>query len=369
MKAATVFYALVFSLLTLSCDNSKVDVIAPTQGTVPVIATEAKSRSVTKSIHSIGTLAPSSFVEIKPQVSGTLTKVIAKEGEWVQEGTFLFEIDPTRYEIQLQEAHAQLSMDRAVLEAVEKKLARFSVLSEKELISKTEIEELIAQREKLASTVEIDLAKLKKCQLELDDCFINSPIEGFVGRIEVHRGQFINNDPTNSLTTITKIDPLFVQFSITESEFLQIPENLQEVLIESLSNRTGEAGELSQAFVSFLSHTFEHKTGLMFVRAKLENSKLKWRPGMAVGIHIPVAIILNAVVIPQKAVRYNQTGPYVYVVENDNRVSVRQILLGDEVDQEVMVLEGLSEKELIILEGHLRLIPGTLVEVKNDQPL
>jgi len=117
--------------------------------------------------------------------------------------------------------------------------------------------------------------------------------------------------------------------------------------------------------ITFLDNHFDSKTGLLLIRGKVSNAEQTLRPGQSVRVRVPLAVVENAKLIPQKAIRYNQQGPYVYVVTEDNTVALRQLILGDEQGSDQIVLEGVDPIEQIIIDGHLRLSPGAKVELKS----
>lgn len=345
-------------LLLTSCAN---DTPPPeTAPAIPVIATKPNVQDITVYVDSIGTLLPSIFMEIRPQTNGTLSKVLISEGQYVQEGTPLFIIDPQPYNILVQEAQAQLAMDRAILDAAQKKLARFKQLAQKDLIPQTEWDELEAEAARCQAKIDLDIASLEATQLNLDRCTIKSPIQGRIGRLDAHPGLLVAAGQPDPLVTISKMDPLLIEFTVTEKEYPKIPQTQLPIEIQSLCNE----GSCKEGTVTFLDNQFQTETGLLLIRGTVPNPKHEMRPGQSVQVRLPVALITMAQLIPQKAVRYNQNGPYVYVVKADMTVEQRQITTGEERGLDLIVLQGLDPSETIILDGHLRLSPGTKVEIK-----
>lgn len=278
----------------------------------------------------------------------------------MRQETPLFFIDSRIYASKVQEAEAQLAIDRANLKAAQKKYTRFHSLAEKDLIAQTEWDDLEAQTEKTQAGVSMDEARLANARLDLEKCTVRSPIDGRVGKIDVHVGHLIEGSGS-TLTTVAQMDPLVVEFAVTEKEFPQFP---KEQIPFEMSTLCSE-GTCRSGKVTFVDNAFDSKTGLIVIRGKVENPDYSIRPGQSVRVKLPLSVIPGAVIIPQKAIRYNQTGPYIYVVKDDNTVEVRQITLGLEQGLDQQVLEGLKPEERIILEGHLRLSPGAKVEVQS----
>lgn len=347
-------------LILAGCDWAKEAPAAESTPAIPVIATKPTMQDLTVYVDSIGTLLPSIFMEIRPQTNGTLSKVLVTEGQYVEEGTPLFLIDTKPYEIKVQEAQAQLAMDRAILDAAQKKLARFKQLAQKDLISQTEWDELEAEADRSKAKIDLDIASLESAKLDLEHCTLKSPVQGRIGRLDAHPGLLVAAGQADPLVTICKMDPLIIEFTVTEKEYPKIPQTLLPVEIQSLCN----SGTCNQGTVTFLDNHFQTDTGLLLVRGTVPNPGHTMRPGQSVQVRVPVTIISNAQLIPQKSVRYNQEGPYVYVVKADMTVEQRQITVGEERGTDLIVLKGLDPSETIILDGHLRLSPGTKVEIK-----
>lgn len=329
---------------------------------IPVIATIPEVKDITIYIESLGTLQLSEYSDIRPLVSGKIIKVFIDEGQMVKKGDPLFKIDPLPFEIKVHETESQFSVDHAELKAVQKKMSRYKDLAERDLISQTEWDDLKAQLQKTQAIAELDRSRIKAAYVELNDCSINSPLDGRVGKFAVSEGLQVSEGQTSPLVTISKLDPLIVEFYIPEKEFPLLPENNIAIKVTPLCSNSAECNE---GMVTFLDHQFDPKTGLLLVRGKVQNSLFALRPGQSVKVQIPVSTTNNAKLIPQKAIRYNQQGPYIYVINNDNTVAIRQLILGKEEGLDQIVLEGLEPEEKVVLEGHLRLAPGLKVDIKS----
>lgn len=354
-------WAAIAALLLMTACSSDTDKVEDPPAAVSVLVQRPSVQDVPVYIESIGSLQPSILAEVRPQVSGVVSEVFVVEGEWVKEGSPLFKIDPAPYVIKEQEAQAKLSMDQASLIAAERKSQRFQSLADKELISKNEWEELEAAVDKASASVEVDKACLKSCQLDLNHCVLNSCIEGRVGRLDIHPGSLVTGSQTTSLASIAKMNPLIVEFLLTEKEIIRL--STEEAQIEILSLYQPE--EIHQGHVTFIDNQYDRKSGLILVRGKVDNAKFLLRPGQAVKVRIPISMLSHAKIIPQKAVKYNNDGSYLYVVGDDSRVESRKIQLGMTLQENVIVLEGLDDEKEVITDGHLRLYPGSKVDVKR----
>lgn len=348
------------ALILISCQN-KQESSLPQASAIPVKAVSPVIKDLTLYIDSLGTLKPVVSLEIRPQVSGALTKVMVKEGEWVKAGTALFEIDRRPYAIKVQESEAQLAIEQADYQAIQTKLDRFKELASKNLIAQTEWEDLTAQAQKSRASILLNQAHIQAAKLDLEHCMIPAPIEGRVGKLDIHPGMLVAVGQTEPLATLTKLDPLLVEFTVTEKEFSQIQNEPDKIELVSLC----DSHSCMQGHLTFLDHHFNPQTGLLIVRGRISNSDQALRPGQSVKIKLPVDTVKNAMLIPQKAIRYNQEGPYVYIIQPDSTVILRPLVLGREEGNEQVVVQGLDREEKIVIDGHLRLSPGIKVEIKS----
>lgn len=352
--------ALLACLLVTACGQQQ----SPQGGempAVPVLAAVPEIRDVPIHVQAIGTLHPSVFIEIRPQVSGTLSKVMVAEGQWVKKGAPLLSINPKPYAVKVQEAEAQVAIDKAALDSIQKKLERFKTLADKDIISKLEWDELETEEAKARATLDADRARLEGAKLDLERCVAVSPIDGRVGKLDAHPGQLYTSGQAAPLATIAKMDPLIVEFAATEKEFASMQKNSKSIEIYPLCSPESCA----TGTITFIDNHFDGKTGLILIRGKVSNPDHKLRPGQSLKVLVPVGMEPKAMLIPQKAVKQNQNGPFVYVVQPDGTVGFRQVTLGREQGQDVMILEGLAPEEPVITDGHLRLSPGLKVEIKR----
>ncbi|MBS0655460.1 MAG: efflux RND transporter periplasmic adaptor subunit [Verrucomicrobia bacterium] len=347
---------LICCCLLLGCRST--DTPSQTSMAIPASATTVETKDVPLYIEAIGLLHPSVFIEITPQVTGRVTDVYIKEGEWVEKGTPLFTIDSRSQASKVQEAEAQLQLDTITLQALQKKLDRYKSLAQKDLIAQAEWEGLEAECQRAEALVAIDKSKLKAESIRHQQCTPCSPINGKIGKLDIHQGSMIASSQNPALT-ISKMDPLLVEFSITEREFISLSQNTRTLEIQRLS--TSEP--YTRGDITFLDNHFDHKSGLLLVKGKIENPELTFRPGQAVRVRVLIAVVEGAKVIPQRAVKYNNQGPYVYVVEENSTVSLRPVVLGKYLEREVIIEQGLAQNEQVITDGHLRLSPGNTVQL------
>lgn len=336
---------------------------APTQQAmtaIPVLVVTPVTQDIPLHIEAVGVLQASVYLELRPQVSGTISEILVDEGQWIEAHTPLIKIDHTPYLIRVKEAEAQLAMDRIGLDGARKKLNRYRALAQKDLVAQIEWDELEAQVDRAEATLLADEAKLQSAALELQRCTVSTPAAGRVGRLDVSVGQLVSNGQTTPLAVVSTIDPLLVEFQITEKDLPKIAKQNCAVSVQAICDPNLEAA----GCVTFFDSQFNPTTGLLMVRGSVSNKDTKLRPGQSVRIRIPVGTAANAMLVPQKAVKYSQEGPYLLIVQADETVGQRQVQLGAIHGDAVVVLEGIASTDLVITDGHLRALPGLKVEVK-----
>jgi multidrug efflux system membrane fusion protein len=354
----------VLALLLVACSSDpKIEMNVPV---IPVITDVVKIEKVTLYFESLGTLKPSQYVEIRPQVSGMIERIDFKEGQKVTKGTPLFAIDSSAYVNKLNEAKAQLAQDEATLQAKRKEFERYASLKDKDLIPKQEWDNRIAAIAENEARLQADHARISNAELDVQHCTIVSPLDGKTGKINVHKGNNVTTSQQDPLVTIAEINPLHVDFTITDKEYQHIDKSyLKEnvtVDIHSLYNENLKG----KATLTFIDHSFDAKTGLLNLRASLDNPG-QYTPGQNVKVLIPFNVINKAKLVSLKSIKVNQSGPYAYVVQPDNTILLKQVKLGEEKGDQVIVLDGLEEGDVVVTEGHLRLAPGVKVEIKKEK--
>jgi len=327
---------------------------------VPVFVASVEKQEIPLFIEAIGTLSPIISIDIRPQVSGKLQAIHFKEGQRVERYQPLFSIDARSYQIKLQEAEALLKQNRAIYEASKKKLDRYESLAKKDLIPQLEWDELMSLVAVNEAQISAGEARVQSAQLDLDHCQICSPIKGRIGKASIDADNLVLAS-TTPLVNVLFTDQLNVKFNLSESDYLQLAkdEKVYQIKVISLVNSALSA----QGEVYFIDHNFHSESGLLHLEGRIPNESLEFLPGQSVKVLISLSTIPDAKVIPQKSVRMNQSGAYVYLI-NENKAEVRQITTGEEIEDKVMVVEGLEFGDKVVTDGHLRLSPGTEVEIK-----
>ncbi len=355
---------LLLLLLVSSCKSS--DEQAHVEPIVtPVYAENPQVSDVPIYIEALGTLQPMACVDVRPRVGGIVSHVHVCEGQWVEEGMSLFQIDSQPHVIKLQQAKAQLAGTKARLAAAKKKHDRFKALSDKNLISQNEWDQIETELLQAKAQVQLDFSCVKEAALTLQYCTICAHKSGRVGKVDIHPGHLVSQTQEMPLAQIVCMDPIIVEFAVTEAEFSKLSDELLSSKLPSVELYLLSAPQkLYKGQLTFTDNHFDAATGQILVRAKVANETYELRPGMSVKVRIAVDVIKEAYLVPQKAIKHNQFGAFVYVVEADNTVTLRQVKVGAEHKNAIIVLSGIEVEDLIITAGHERASVGAKVDVK-----
>lgn len=351
-------YILIVIILCAACSKPSEQPAVAEMPPAPVLTAKVEVRDVPLHFEAMGTIQPYQTAEVVPQVRGMITKVHFNEGKWVEEGDLLYTIEEASYAIRVLEMQATLAQNQAHLLNAQKKLQRYQSLSQRDLIAQVEWDELETKITLYESIVKADEARLAAAQLDLSHCKIVAPIAGYACKTVLHAGNMATGTP---LVTIVQEEPFYVDFAITEQELAHLsPSTPLSVEVY----RSGSDECLGKGRVTFLDHRIDLVSGMLPARAQLASVLLSVWAGQPVRVHLVFGNKKSAQLIPQRAVKTNQSGAYVFSVKEDNTVESRTVKLGPEDKGMIVVEEGLDGANKVVIEGHARLFPGSKVEEK-----
>lgn len=335
---------------------------------VPVRVITAAPSDLRVQVKAIGTVTPLNTVVVQSRVSGPLQKLHFNEGDKVEQGQLLAEIDTADYQVQLAQAQGQLDQNLAQLKNAEADLALYSRLREQNSISAQQYNNQVALVEQLKGSLKSNQAQLDAAKLQLSYTKIFAPISGRLGLRRVDAGNLIQANNSTGLVTITQSSPITVVFAIPESQLQQVRTAFRSG--ESLTVEAWDRAErelLSVGALTTLDNQIDAATGTLRLKAEFANAQEELFPNQFVNVRLNVAVKQDVVTIPQDAVQYGSAGTYVYVIEN-NKAQIRQVQLGAVDNGLVAILSGLEAGTQVALEGLDRLRPGRAVEVIADEP-
>jgi multidrug efflux system membrane fusion protein len=342
-------------------------------GAVAVAVATVKSGDLTVRIPALGTITPLATVTVKTQISGTLQKILFKEGQLVKQGDPLALIDPRPYEATLAQAEGNLRRDQALLVDARLDLKRYEELITQDSVAQQQVDTQRYLVDQYIGTVASDEAQIKAAKVNLIYCHITAPVTGRVGLRQVDQGNYVTPGDTNGLVVITQLQPITAIFPIPEDNVTKVMQRLHDgaTLEAEAYDRTNSA-KLAVGKVLTVDNQIDVTTGTVKLRAQFDNQDNMLFPNQFVNIQLLVDDLKNQVVMPNAAVHRGApngvTSTFVYLVNADNTVSVRPVTLGVVDGENVGVTSGLTPGAVVVTEGGDRLRDGALVSLPGAEP-
>jgi len=312
---------------------------------------EVLMEPVTISESFTGRVASPETVELRPRVSGYITEVAFEEGEMVQAGDLLFQIDPRPYKAREQAARAELALANSQLELARSEAGRAKTLLENRAISREEYDQRNAALMGARARVQAAQATLDSAELDLKYTGVTTPVSGRAGRALITRGNLANADQS-LLTTVVSVDPVHVYFEADETSAFSSQQLLTNGRPRDVRiSLGGEDGRQYKGQLDFVDNHLNPGTGTLQYRAVLNNPDGLIKPGQFARVEMPVAELDRAVLVSRKAVMTDQDRRFVYVVNEQSRVAPRQVTTGRQVDDLQIIREGLNHGDMVIING------------------
>ena len=337
--------------------------------TPAVVRVAAATRSdVPVSLEGLGTVTSLSMVVVKSQISGKFTEVGFEEGQYVKKGDFLAQIDPRPYQAALDLALGQLSRDQALLAAAKVDLARYEKLETQDSIARQQVDTqraLVLQDEAI---VRSDNAGVDNATLNLNYCRIVAPSEGRVGLRLVDPGNYVQASDPGGIVVITQTRPISVVFTLPQDTIPQFISKLRSgTALPVLAYDRSGSTLLATGTLSTIDNQIDTTTGTVKLRGNFSNDQETLFPNQFVNAKLVVETLHDATVIPSAAVQIGSPGPYVYLANPDDTVSMRPVKLGPNDGERVAVLEGLSQGDNVVTDGVDRLKDGAKIKVSEPK--
>jgi membrane fusion protein, multidrug efflux system len=354
-----------------SCKGKKeVQVAAPMS--VPVV--QVMQQNVALESEYTGQTYGESDVEIRTRVEGWVLSMNFKEGSMVRKGQLLYTIDPLPYQNAVDQASAALAEARSTLIKTKNDLDRIDPLARIGAVSQRELVAAQASYDASRAMVESSEASLRNSKIELGYCSVVAPISGMIGISKVKVGDYVNKGPQFIINTVSSIDNIRVQFTISETEYLRITRLMQKMKIS-----LGEKGDVVRMTLSdgsmyplkgkmnFANREVDPSTGAMTLEAQFKNTENILRPGQYVRLRLITELRDNALLIPQRAVNEMQGSFQVFIVADSNKLLNKLIKLGPMYNMSYIVEGGLNKGERIVVGGTQMLRSGSVINPAEKQ--
>jgi multidrug efflux system membrane fusion protein len=322
----------------------------------------------------LGQFSPVSQVELRAQVGGTLTGIFFKDGDIVRKDDLLFTIDPRPYEITLAEASAQLNVASAHLELADRQLDRAKDLEQSNAGSVENVDQRTSDQRSARAAVEDAKARIRDAQFDLDHCRITAPFTGRIGKHLVSVGNLIAGSrtatsPTTLLATLVSLDPIYLDFDMSESDFLtysKYEKHLKGVHVRKVEVGLDDDKQYARSGVlDFLDNVLDRSSGTIRARATVPNADLVLTPGQFARVRVVVAPPSPTILVPDSAVLPDQSEHMVMTVSTDGTVSPKRVEIRDLRGGLRVIQSGLSPNDRVIVDGLLHATPGSKVATRD----
>jgi membrane fusion protein, multidrug efflux system len=333
---------------------------------VPVTVAKAELKTVPIDLTAIGTAEAYSTVSLKSQVNAELEQVHFKQGDFVKKGELLFTLDARPFEAALAQAQASLARDKAQLQLDNLEAARYQKLYEAGVAPKEQFDQQQANEAAQAALVRADEAAVDQAKLQLQYCYMYSPVDGRTGALQVYPGNLVKQNDVPVLVVINQISPIFVDFSIPEQYLSVVKKYMAQGRLRVEATPYGDT-KPEAGYLTFVDNTVDNTTGTIKLKGTFANPDHRIWPGQFSTVSLRLSEEENAIVVPSQAVQSGQSGDFVYVVTPDMSAESRPVKIARTIGGDSVISQGLKPGETVVTDGQLRLIPGIKVQVKSGQ--
>ncbi|HZR70205.1 MAG TPA: efflux RND transporter periplasmic adaptor subunit [Burkholderiales bacterium] len=329
---------------------------------VPAKVREVKPQPVPIVLEAVGQAQGSKEVEVRARVSGILLKRLYNEGQRVQAGAPLFQIDPATYEIALQQARAQLAQEQARQEQTRREAGRLKELAQQKAISQKEFDDAVSAEKLSAGSLQAAEARVREAELNLSYTKVTAPVSGVTGRIVRSEGSLVSPGADSLLTTINQVQPIWVRFSLSESDLAKLPGRRVDANSAEVRVVLADGSEYPvKGRINFAAAQIDPRLATQELRAEFDNPRNRILPGDFVRVRLTGGQYKNAFLVPQQAVFQTEKGQFVFVLDGENKASVRPVKTGEWIGQDWLILDGLQPGDRVVVDNLMKLRPGAPV--------
>ena len=332
--------------------------------TPPVTAVAVQNGDINVTINALGTVTSLATVTVRSQISGQIMRIAFTEGQLVNKGDLLVEIDSRPYQLALSQAEGALKQHQAMLQAAQLDLERYQNLVKTNAIPRQQLDAQVATVQQDQGLIIADQAQIDTAKLNIAYAHIVAPVSGRVGLRQVDQGNYVTANDANGLVVITQLTPISVLFTTAEDNLPPIQKRMQggAVLPVTAFNRNGTQKLATGQLLAFDSQ-IDTTTGTVKLRAQFDNQDSALFPNQFVNVQLLVDTLRDTAVVPTSAVQRGAPGTFVYVVGDDRKVSVRKVVLGPVDGERVAIKSGLKTGERVVTDGADKLRDGIDVTV------
>lgn len=336
-----------------------------------VSTAKVEQRDMPLYLNGLGTVTALKTVTIRSRVEGELTNIAFTEGQMVEEGDLLAEIDPRTYQVQKEQAEGQLARDEATLKTAKLTLARLKQLFDKQIATAQQVDDQSGLMQQFEGATKADEAMIAQAELQLTYCKILAPISGRIGLRLVDKGNMVRPTDVQGLAVITQLQPIALVFTLPQDDISRVQKRMTAegtLTVDAFDREL--RNKLATGTLKAIDNQVDPTNGTVRLKAEFVNADGSLFPNQFVNVRLLVDTQPNALVIPSAAVQRGPSGMFVYVVQEDETVELREVAVGPAEAGQTSIKSGLSVGEIVVTSGLDRLRPKAKVSTKaaGDKP-
>jgi membrane fusion protein, multidrug efflux system len=361
LVGASMAFLFVLAVVLAGCKTETKVAAAPPR--VPVVVTNVGQENVPVQVTAIGNVEPYSNVQVKSMVTAQVMSVHFTQGQDVKKGQLLFTLDPRTFQADLAKAQGQLAKDVAAAANAQVQAKRYAALFKEGVVAREQFDQVQSSADQMAAAVDADKAAVESAKVNLQYTKIYSPINGRTGDVMIKAGNLVKANDL-PLVVLNQVEPIYASFSIPERNLADVKKYMRAGSLKVQAAFNDPGLEPAKGKLDFINNTVDPATGTIQMKAVFPNTDRKLWPGQFVNVTLTLTTLPNAVVVPSQAVQAGQQGNYVFVIKSDKTAEPRNVSLGAQYGNALVVKSGLAPGETVVVDGQSRLAAGTKVDAR-----
>ncbi len=361
MNARLIIISFLLTILVTACNKKQEGAAPPAGMAMPVSVIAVQPTSVPMSVEAVAQTEGASEVEIRPRVGGIILKKMFEEGAPVKAGQVMLQIDPAPYQIALTQAKAQAAGQGARITQTSRESSRLKELLATQSISQREYDNATSDVSISQAGMMQAQANIKEAELNLSYTKVTAPVSGIAGRFQYSEGALVAPN-TSLLTTIIQVSPIWVRFSLSETDLASLGGHLDQKHVSEVILILPDGSEYAQkGKLNFTANQINPSLGTQELRATFENADKRLLPGQFVRARVTTGTREGVFLVPQTAVLTGEQGKFVYVANEKNEATIRPVVVGEWKGKDWIILEGLNANDKVIVDNLIKLRPNASV--------